>query len=87
MDFFSVFQFNYIFISKTLHCSALKKVNILAEIKPRKNGWSFISGKGCGTSTPIKFYNTMPLYTSGLTCAMIRPQAPQVLQNLDLFTG
>ena len=61
-----------------------------AKIEKKKNGWSFISGRGCGTITPIKIFNTEPLDTTGITCAMIRPEGSpgsQVLRDPDLFKG
>ena len=61
-----------------------------ANIEKKKNGWSFISGRGCGTITPIKIFNSEPLDTTGITCAMIRPegsQGTQVLRDPDLFKG
>ena len=60
------------------------------KIEKNKNGWSFISGRGCGTITPIKIFNTEPLDTAGITCVMIRPegsQGTQVLRDPDLFKG
>ena len=61
-----------------------------ALIEKKKNGWNSISGRGCGTINPIKIFNTEPLDTTGITCAMIRPegsQGTQVLRDPDLFKG
>ena len=58
-----------------------------AEVNKNNNGWNFISGKGCGTITPIKFFNNFPLDISGLTCAMIKPQDFKISKNYDLFKG
>ena len=61
-----------------------------AKVEKKKNGWNFISGRGCGTITPIKILNTEPLDTTGITCAMIRPegsQGTQVLRDPYLFKG
>ena len=61
-----------------------------AKIEKKENGWNFISGRGCGTITPIKIFNTEPLDTAGITCVMIRPegsQGTQVLRDPDLFKG
>ena len=61
-----------------------------AQIEKKKNGWNFISGRGCGTITPIKIFNSEPLDTTGITCAMIRPEGSpgsQVLRDPDLFKG
>ena len=61
-----------------------------SKLEKKKNGWDFISGRGCGTITPIKIFNTVPLQTTGNTCSMIRSegsQGTQVLRDPDLFKG
>ena len=61
-----------------------------AQIEKNKNDWNFISGRGCGTITPIRIFYTEPLDTTEFTCAIIRPEGSkgtQVLRDPDLFKG
>ena len=71
-------------------CLLLQWTTATAKMGKKENGWNFIPGRGCGTITPIKIFNTEPLDTAGITCAVIRPegsQGTQVLRDPDLFKG
>ena len=39
----------------------------------KDNGLTYITGRGCGTLTPIKHFTSMPKDISELTCAIIKP--------------
>ena len=69
---------------------SLQWTTATGKMEKNKKGWGFISGRGCGTITPIKIFNTVPLQTTGNTCSMIRSegsQGTQVLRDPDLFKG
>ena len=40
----------------------------------RDDGWTYFTGRGCGTLTPLKHLTEIPQDTSELTCAMIKPK-------------
>ena len=44
----------------------------LATLKQR-NGFWYITGKGCGTDTPIKYLNEIPDNIEGMSCVIIQP--------------
>ena len=44
-----------------------------SKIIKKDNGLTYITGRGCGTLTPIKHFDSMPKDISELTCAIIKP--------------
>ena len=44
-----------------------------SKVVKKDNGLTYITGRGCGTLTPIKHFTSMPKDISDLTCAIIKP--------------
>ena len=44
-----------------------------SKVIKKENGLTYITGRGCGTLTPIKHFTSMPKDISELTCAIIKP--------------
>ena len=42
-----------------------------SKVIKKENGLTYITGRGCGTLTPIKHFDSMPMDISELTCAII----------------
>ena len=40
----------------------------------QRNGYHYITGKGCGISTPIKYLEEIPENIEGMSCTIIRPK-------------
>ena len=47
----------------------------LSKLVKREDGWSYFTGRGCGTISPIKYFDIMPENTEGIECALVRPQS------------
>lgn len=45
--------------------------------------YHYFTGRGCGTTTQIKFFDTMPADISGLTCAFVRKDKSLVGKSPD----
>ena len=45
--------------------------------------FNLITGRGCGTLTPIKYYDVMPVDTNGITCALVKPENQQKRSSDD----
>ena len=45
--------------------------------------FSHIAGRGCGTLTPIKYYDAVPKDTNGITCALVKPENQQKRSSDD----
>ena len=43
-----------------------------SKVIKHSNGLSYITGRGCGTVKPIKYFTSMPRDTSELTCSIIK---------------
>ena len=43
-----------------------------SKVIKKENGLTYITGRGCGTLTPIKHFDSMPTDISELTCAIIK---------------
>ena len=39
----------------------------------QRNGYHYITGKGCGITTPIKYLEEVPDNIQGMSCTIIRP--------------
>ena len=39
----------------------------------QRNGFWYITGRGCGTDTPIKYLDEIPEDIEGLSCVIIQP--------------
>ena len=48
-------------------------INAEGTLKQR-NGYHYITGKGCGISTPIKYLEEIPENIEGMSCTIIRPK-------------
>ena len=66
--------FMIILLNSPLFCRSkiIKKDN--SKVIKHSNGFSYITGRGCGTLTPIKHFDSMPLDISELTCAIIKSE-------------
>ena len=40
----------------------------------QRDGFHYITGKGCGISTPIKYLDEIPDNIDGMSCTIIRPK-------------
>ena len=40
----------------------------------QRDGFHYITGKGCGISTPIKYLDEIPDNIEGMSCTIIRPK-------------
>ena len=49
------------------------EINAEGTLKQR-NGYHYITGKGCGISTPIKYLEEIPENIEGMSCTIIRPK-------------
>ena len=49
------------------------EINAEGTLKQR-NGYHYITGKGCGISTPIKYLEEIPVNIEGMSCTIIRPK-------------
>ena len=47
---------------------------IFWKVIKKENGLTYITGRGCGTLTPIKHFDSMPTDISELTCAIINSE-------------
>ena len=45
-----------------------------SKVIKKDNGLTYITGRGCGTLTPIKHFTSMPKDISELTCAIINSE-------------
>ena len=45
-----------------------------SKVIKKDNGLTYITGRGCGTLTPIKHFDLMPKDISELTCAIIKSE-------------
>ena len=45
-----------------------------SKVIKKENGLTYITGRGCGTLTPIKHFDSMPTDISELTCAIINSE-------------
>ena len=48
-------------------------INAEGTLKQR-NGFHYITGKGCGITTPIKYLEEIPENIEGMSCTIIRPK-------------
>ena len=48
----------------------------------KREGFWYITGKGCGTDTEIKYLNDIPDQIEGLSCVIIKPKS---ISNTDLL--
>ena len=59
-------------------CFILLLLNLLlaqfcnSEVIKHSHGLSYITGRGCGTIKPIKYFTSMPRDTSELSCSIIK---------------
>ena len=60
---------------RLLFCSlaSLSITNAEGTLK-QGNGFHYITGKGCGISTPIKYLEEIPESIEGMSCTIIRPK-------------
>ena len=56
-----------------------------SKVIKKDNGLTYITGRGCGTLTPIKHFTSMPKDISELTCAIIMPD--KVKQSSSTISG
>ena len=45
-----------------------------SKVIKKDNGLTYITGRGCGTLTPIKHFDSMPKDISELSCAIIKSE-------------
>ena len=49
----------------------------------QRDGYHYITGKGCGISTPIKYLEEIPENIEGMSCTIIRPKKLTKSQDLE----
>ena len=49
----------------------------------QRDGYHYITGKGCGISTPIKYLEEIPENIEGMSCTIIRPKKLTRSQDLE----
>ena len=49
----------------------------------QRDGFHYITGKGCGISTPIKYLDEIPENIEGMSCIIIRPKKLTKSQDLE----
>ena len=47
----------------------------------QRNGDHYITGKGCGISTPIKYFEEIPVNIEGMRCTISRPKKIEDLHD------
>ena len=52
-----------------------------SKVIKHSNGLSYITGRGCGTIKPIKYFTSMPRDTSELTCSIIKSKELEKLEG------
>ena len=52
----------------------LNSIFCQSKVIKKNNGLTYITGRGCGTLTPIKHFDSMPKDISELTCAIINSE-------------
>ena len=55
----------------------------------QRDGYHYITGKGCGISTPIKYLEEIPENIEGMSCTIIQPNRVRIgsEKGLNLHKG